>query len=174
LHTECTISSQTLCVACTYCYLFLLETYLLQGTLHDKNFTKQEILYGIFPLLTEHELFTSVTWDIRPSSWIYKHQCFRWTCCIHLQVSRLLWNTDNYPPNRTYRIPQECKIPVFCDTGWEVPNILKARAFLIMALGLFDPLRHRHYNTMKHYNCPPKNSVTCQKNGIFSKTTVRT
>jgi len=45
LHTECTIwiPSQTLCVACTYCYLFLLETH-PQGTLHDRihqtrNFT---------------------------------------------------------------------------------------------------------------------------------------
>jgi hypothetical protein len=109
---------------------------------------------------------------IRPSSWIHQHQCFRWTCCSHLQVSRLLWNTDTYPLNQTYQIPQECKIPVFCDTGWEVPNILKAHVFLVMALDC-DPLRYRHYNTMKHYKCLPKNSVICQKNGIFSKTTVR-
>jgi hypothetical protein len=99
-----------------------------------QNFTKQEILYDIFPLLTEHELLTSVTWDVRPSSWIHKYQCFKWTCCIYLQVSRLLWNTDTYPLNRTYHIPQECKIPVLCDIGWEVPNILKAHAFLVIAL----------------------------------------
>jgi len=78
--------------------------------------------------------FLLVSPGIRPSSWIHKHQCFRWTCCSHLQVSRLLWNTDTYPLNQTYQIPQECKIPVFCDTGWEGPNILKAHAFLVMAL----------------------------------------
>lgn len=52
LHTECTIPSQTLRIACTYCYLFLLETYLPQRTLHDrispnKKFYIASSLYGL-------------------------------------------------------------------------------------------------------------------------------
>ena len=63
LHTECTIPSQTFCTECTYCYLFLLEMYLPQGTLHDrispnKKFYRASSFYWL-----NINFFTSVTWD---------------------------------------------------------------------------------------------------------------